>query len=435
MIPSMDAAEADEPAPTDFDWKKVLDRYHLLPRVPAAPIGDELPSLEERLATRPSLAEYLTRQVALAGFALEDRAIATRIVGDLDADGRISDTSLEEIATEACVPFDRVERVLQRVQQLDPVGVASRSARECLIVQARHRKLGETVTHVLQRHLRALETKNYAAIARDLDLPVEDIARAAALIATLDPWPARAFAEAEPVYVTPDVYVHEVEGRYFVVLGDDGVPGLKIANYYRQALADKAGRSRIKKDLDRARMLLEAIATRRETIRRLTESIVNHQRGFFDHGIEHLKPLTMHTVAADIRRHESTVSRACAGKYVQTPRGIFELRWFFGGGVGDDVASQRVREKIRELVLHEDRRCPTSDQQLAEKLHPRHARRPPHRRQVPRAARHPARRPPPPVLLSAALGARRAPWMYPASEVRLGLPSAWSGVPRCSSDR
>jgi RNA polymerase sigma-54 factor len=272
------------------------------------------------------------------------------------------------------VSVELAEGVLKKIQEFDPVGVGARTLKECLLIQACH--IGaddEVVIGIIERHLPNLEKKNYAAIAKDLAQPVEEIYEAAKVVQTFDPKPGRQYTSEEPTYITPDVYIHKVGDKYFVVANDDGLPKLKISDFYRTALAGGAkAREYIQEKLRSAQWLIRSIQQRQRTIVRVTESILKFQRDFFDKGTAHLKPLILRDVAEDIGMHESTVSRVTTNKYVHTPQGIYELKYFFNSGIsrtdGDDLASEAVKLKIKQIIAQENTKHPHSDQRIVELL-------------------------------------------------------------------
>jgi RNA polymerase sigma-54 factor len=231
----------------------------------------------------------------------------------------------------------------------------------------------DLVVKMIRSHLGNLEKKNYQAIARDLKQPLEEIYEAAKVIMEFDPRPGRQYSSDDPHYVTPDVYIHKVGDKYFVVPNDDGLPKLKISGFYKNAMGNSsASKDYVQDKLRSAQWLIRSIQQRQRTIIKVAESILKFQREFFDKGIAHLKPLILRDVAEDIGMHESTVSRVTTSKYVHTPQGIFELKFFFNSGIsrtnGEDLASQAVKSKIKELVSSEDSKRPHSDQKIVELL-------------------------------------------------------------------
>jgi len=368
--------KGDERTVQDVDWENYLQKYADAPPMPTfRPGSEELPPLESTLTRRPSLDDHLTWQLKMSRFEGDDEAIAGLIIGNIDADGYLKDPPLEQIAAESGHPLEDVERVLRLIQQFDPIGVGARSLEECLLLQARHQEVDDDiVVQMIQRHLPTLEKKNYQAIARDLKQPLEEIVEAAKAIAALSPRPGRLYSEEEPVYITPDVYVHKIEDKYFVVPNDDGLPKLKISSFYRAVMGHSPrAKEYIKEKMRSAAWLIRSIQQRQRTIIRVTESIVKFQREFFDRGIGHLKPLILRDVADDISMHESTISRVTTNKYVHTPQGIFELKFFFNSGIQrcdgtEAIASESVKDKIKDLVGKEDGRHPHSDQRIVELL-------------------------------------------------------------------
>ena len=325
---------ADAQATSEIDWDNYLESFATAPAMPSfKPNNDELPSLESTLTRKTSLFEHLVWQLKLSNFDEADERIGMLIIGNLDISGYLLEPTIEEIAEEAEEAVERAEAVLKKLQFLEPVGVAARSLNECLLVQAQHQGVDDPIlVRIITDHLGNLEKKNYQAIARDLKEPIEEIYEAAKVIQRLDPRPGREYTVEEPQYITPDVFVHKVGDKYFVVPNDDGLPKLKISNFYRSALngAPKA-REYIQDKLRSAQWLIRSIQQRQRTIVRVTESIIKFQRDFFDKGIAFLKPLILRDIAEDIGMHESTVSRVTTNKYVHTPQGVFELRYFEGG--------------------------------------------------------------------------------------------------------
>jgi RNA polymerase sigma-54 factor len=361
-------------AVNDFDWEGYLDNQASVAPMPSYKSNNEdLPSLESTLTRGTSLFDHLEWQLKLSHFTLEEDGIAMLIIGNLTPDGYLEEP-LADLAEEASVGLPLAESVLARVQEFDPVGIAARSLPECLMIQARHVGADDdVVVGIIQKHLTNLEKKNYQAIAKDLGQPVEEIYEAAKVVKGFDPKPGRQYTSEEPTYITPDVYVHKIGDKYFVVANDDGLPKLKISDFYRTALAGgPKAREYIQEKLRSAQWLIRSIQQRQRTIGRVTESILKFQREFFDKGTAHLKPLILRDVAEDIGMHESTVSRVTTNKYVHTPQGIYELKYFFNSGIsrtdGDDLASEAVKLKIKQIIGSESPKNPHSDQRIVELL-------------------------------------------------------------------
>jgi RNA polymerase sigma-54 factor len=330
--------------------------------------------------TKPaSLEEHLLWQLRLSNVPNEDRQVAEAIIGNLDDDGYLRVT-LDEIAQGARCPTATVEQVLKLVQGFDPIGVAARDLRECLLIQTRQLGLhGSLVESIITDHLPDLEKKRFAAIAKALGVSAEEVFQAGKVIEHLEPKPGRPFAASDNVYITPDVFVVKIEGKYAVLLNDDGMPKLRINQYYRRLLKNKAPgvdttKTYLEDKLRSALWLIRSIEQRNRTIVRVAESIVKFQYEFMEQGINYLKPLILKQVAEDIGMHESTISRVTTNKYMYTPQGIFELKFFFNSGIartqggGEDLSSVTVRERIRLLVANEDPRRPMTDHELVERL-------------------------------------------------------------------
>jgi RNA polymerase sigma-54 factor len=365
----------DSQATGEIDWENYLDSYQQAPAMPSfKPDNDDLPSAEATLTKKGSLFDHLLWQLKLSNFPEPEERVGMLIVGNLDLDGYLKEPPIEALAEEAEVPVEVAERVLAKIQTFDPVGCAARSLQECLLIQARHLGVDDDImVRMIRDHLHNLEKKNFQAIARDLKEPIEEIYEAAKVLKDFLPRPGREYNDDEPLYMTADVYVHKVGDKYFVVPNDDGLPKLKISSFYRSAMSDSAqAKEYIQDKLRSAQWLIRSIQQRQRTIVKVTESIIKFQRDFFDKGIAHLKPLILRDVAEDINMHESTISRVTTNKYVHTPQGMFELKFFFNSGIsrtdGDEVASEAVKTKIKQLIAAEDQKHPYSDQKIVELL-------------------------------------------------------------------
>lgn len=367
--------KADATAVNEIDWENYLDNYTMAPAMPAfRGDGEEMPSLEATLTKPPSLHDHLAWQLKLSSMPPDQLEIGLTIIGNIDADGYIKDPPIPEIAADLGVSEELCEQVLERIQLFDPTGIGARSLAECMLIQAMHAgQDDDLVVKMIKSHLGNLEKKNYPAIAKDLKQPLDEIYEAAKVIMEFDPRPGRQYSLDDPHYITPDVHIHKIGDKFFVVANDDGLPKLKISNFYRSAIGSSAGaKDYVQDKLRSAQWLIRSIQQRQRTIIRVAESILKFQRDFFEKGIAHLKPLILRDVAEDIGVHESTVSRVTTNKYVHTPQGIFELKFFFNSGIsrtnGEDLASQAVKSKIKELVGSEDVKRPHSDQKIVELL-------------------------------------------------------------------
>lgn len=301
--------------------------------------------------------------------------IAEYIIDELDGDGYVND-SLEQIAASLKSDVETVEKALAVVQALDPAGIAARTIEECLLLQLQRKGLGDTLAaRVVSTSFEELKSCKYDAIRRKLSVSTEDLREAIGEVAKLDPRPRIDPIIGDPGYITPDLVIDDIDGDYVVYLNDSDVPRVRINPTYRRILStDSASEERefISKKLKAARWIVQSIENRRRTMVRVTESIVRAQTGFFEKGVSALKPLTLQQIADDVSMHESTVSRVTRGKYVQTPRGTFELKYFFSSGIrtanGDEIASKAVRDAMQDIISKEDKKKPLSDQKVAEEL-------------------------------------------------------------------
>ena len=358
----------------EIDWEKYLENYANQAPTPGyqAP-ADGMPTLDATLGSKESLADHLRWQLRMATVSEEEEHFINLVIGNLDADGYFKEPPIEDLAAESGLDIEDAEEVLKMVQLFDPLGVAARDLRECLMVQAEALELDADVLDIIDRHLPNLEKHNYQAVARDLDLSLEDVFDAVKIVAGLEPRPARNFVTEEPRYIVPDVYVHKVGDRYFVVANDDGMPRLKISNFFRSAMdANPDAREYVQNKLRSAQWLIRSIDQRRRTIVKVTECIVEKQREFFERGVDYLKPMILRDVAEAVEMHESTISRVTTAKYVHTPQGIFELKYFFNSSIRrtseEDIASESVKSKIRDIVSAEDPKRPYSDQKIVSML-------------------------------------------------------------------
>jgi RNA polymerase sigma-54 factor len=333
----------------------------------------ELPPIENTLSTTTSLADHLRWQLSL--LAAEDslREIGDAIIGNLDDDGYLV-ASVDEIAGMGGWQPEQVEKVLRQVQAFDPIGVAARDLQECLWLQLRH--LGQEGTpaeKIVTEHLRLLQNHQVPEIARKLGLTIDELKQHIELIRHLDPKPGSRYNRSASPYVIPDVYVVKIEDQYVAVLNEEGLPQLRISPVYRRLL-DKNGensdetRAYVKDKFRSALWLIKSVEQRQKTIHKVATSIITFQRDFLDLGIEHLRPLVLRDVANDIGMHESTVSRVVTNKYMHTPQGVFELKYFFHSGIsssyGESVSSVTIKQRIKRIIEAEDARKPLSDSKI-----------------------------------------------------------------------
>lgn len=337
-----------------------------------------------------SLNDHLVWQLQMLGLRGLESAVGEFIVGNIGQDGylRIIDAagmsdaeaeaaSLNEISVHTGAETVLVARVLGHIQQFDPTGVGARSLRECLLIQARSLPVRDTVVEeIIANHLDNLGRKNFKAIAKSLGITIEDVAEAARSInRCLNPTPGAGFGADDSRAIVPDIFIQKVGDDYVILLNEDGLPKLKISSYYRELLkngaADEA-KGYIQEKLKSAVWLIKSVHQRQRTIYKVVECIVRFQREFLDNGLRFMKPLVLKDVAEQIGMHESTVSRVTSNKYVQTPRGLFELKYFFSTGMsnedGSDTTVEYIKEKVRDIIKAEDAKNPLSDKRIAELL-------------------------------------------------------------------
>jgi RNA polymerase sigma-54 factor len=337
----------------------------------------EMPPIENTLTEQPDLYDHLTWQLHMAVSDELLLEIGDAIIQNVDEDGMLR-ASVSEIANLGPYPVDEVEKALGVVQNLDPPGVAARDLTECVRVQLRQLGLENSPTDVIVRdYMKQLQGHQYAEIGRQMNLTPEEVSHHLEIIRRCDPKPGLKYSPDSSTYVIPDVFVVKEGEDYKIILNDDGLPKLRISPTYRRMLEVKdAGseetRNYVKEKLRSALWLLKSVDQRQRTIYKVSESIVRHQRGFFDHGITQLKPLVLRDVATDIGMHESTVSRVVANKYMHTPRGVYELRFFFHSGItstmGEAISSVTIKDKIKKMIDGEDPSRPLSDSRIAELL-------------------------------------------------------------------
>jgi len=330
----------------------------------------------DSLSQTESLQEHLMNQLALAGLDKQERQIGELLVGSVDEDGYLT-VSIEELAETTGYTIEEIQRVLSVVQEFDPIGVATRDLKECLLVQlARLGKENSLAAQIVRKHLDALGAKKFSDIARALKVPVGDVHEAAHFIATLEPKPGRLFPSEHTSYVLPEVMVQKTNGNYVVILNDDQIPRVRISKHYRRLMEDPHTSAEVKNYIrEKVRagtFLIKSIGQRQQTIRRIANEIVRIQKDFFESGLTALKPLTMAEIANALGIHETTVSRAIANKYIQTPQGVYEMKYFFTPGFktadGKEISNKTIKDAILQLVDNEDSSSPLSDQAMVEEL-------------------------------------------------------------------
>lgn len=374
-----EAGEAPEVTPVEqvpdyFEWAEYFgDGRDIGYR---APDTSERQSFESYTATTVSLEEHLEFQLYLAVLDTQARAVGKYLIGCIDGNGYLC-CAVEETAQQLKVDPGLVEDVLGIIQTFDPAGVGARDLKECLLLQVRQRGIAwPLVFRIIDGYLDDLAAGRFKIMAEQLGVTTHDIQQAVDVIRTLDPRPGQAFGKSDLTYILPDVTVQKVNGEYVIIVNDTDVPRLTINPHYKKMGGlDGDARKYIESRLTSAVWLIRSIEQRRRTLYNVVEALVDLQRDFFEQGPRHIKPLTMKKLADKVGIHESTVSRAIANKYVDTPHGLFGLRTFFSASIaaadGEDIAASRVKGEIRELIAGEDTGQPLSDQAITDILNKR----------------------------------------------------------------
>lgn len=386
--------EEEKQKPTEIDWQAYLEEQsdYGARRINFADRPDDEDFIGNLPDAHEGLGKHLLWQLSVSGLCEEEARLGEFIIGNISEDGylRLLDRGsmapveyeaavLDEIVRLTGVSPETATKVLGTVQQLDPVGVCARTVRECLLTQALLWPVRDTVVEeIISVHLEKLASRNYKGIARALGITFKEVCEAAATInKCLNPTPGAGFGIDSARTVIPDIFVNKVEDEYIVSLNDDGMPKLKLNKLYRNMLkangtVSDTAKEYLQERLKSALWLIKSVHQRQRTIFKVMESIVSFQRDFLDFGLKHLKPLILKDVAEAIGVHESTVSRVTTNKYVQTPRGIFELKYFFSNaisnGEGTDVTAEYIRNKIKKIIESENSKKPYSDQQIVAEL-------------------------------------------------------------------
>jgi RNA polymerase sigma-54 factor len=335
---------------------------------------DDLP-FENLGRTETSLTDHLMEQLRMITDDPVLLALGESIIGNLDDDGYLR-AETAELAEQLGRTVDEVDKALLLIQSFDPSGVAARSIQECLLLQLRADSEPDPISvEIVEKHMDDLERRRYPEIARALKQPLDRIMESVEEIQGLEPKPGRRFVVSDSRYIAPDVTLQKIGDDYVVVLNDEGLPRLRVNSLYRSLLRGSAGEDKqfVEQKLRSALWLIKSVEQRQRTIRKVATSLVKFQRDFFDRGLAHLRPLALRDVGEDIGMHESTISRVTTNKYIQTPQGLYELKWFFHSGIasnnGDVVSSVSVKKTIQDLVAGEDAAKPYSDQDIAKTLH------------------------------------------------------------------
>ncbi|MBI4720557.1 MAG: RNA polymerase factor sigma-54 [Chitinivibrionia bacterium] len=343
-------------------------------------LGEETPEefFEKVPVAKRSFTDQLISQLRIATDDERILAIGDYIIGSLDESGYLT-CELEEVAGTFRTDVAEVERVLAIIQTFEPAGVGARNLRESLLIQLEAKGLGDSpATVIIRDHFGDFKQKKYLEISKKLKLSIAEVQNQCKIISTLDPKPGLEIIAEDPKYVIPDLVVEVIEGKYVVYLNDKNIPRLRVSQAYQSELmkdskdGSRETRDFIQSRLKSAKWLIQTIEQRRRTMVKVMECIVDKQREFFEKGTSFLKPLTLQQVASEINMHESTVSRVTTNKYVQTPRGVFELKFFFSSSLktydGGEVSAKSAKDTIRKIIEGEDPRNPLSDQKIADLL-------------------------------------------------------------------
>ncbi len=361
--------------PKDFDWDNYLNTYNApdIPRYNGN--GEDLPSFENTLATKTSLFDHLMWQLQLSNLSPQEIEIGASVIASIDDDGYLRDP-MEEISQRVGCEITVAEQVLGKIQEFDPPGVGARDLKECLLIQVcliKHEPA--LLSKMIQDHLSLLERKDYLKLAKELKISLTKVQELAKIIHEFEPKPGRAFGTSDAQYIQPDVYVQKIGSEWVVLLNEDGLPKLKVSSLYKSMMdgnGPSATKEYVQNKLRSAIWLIRSIHQRQRTLYRVSKAIIKFQREFFDKGSGFLKPMVLRDVANEIEMHESTVSRVTTSKYMHTPHGILELKYFFNSGVvtseGDAIASESIKNKIRALISQENPKKPLSDQDIVQLL-------------------------------------------------------------------
>lgn len=382
----LEHADIPDELPTDSQWEDTFEQ----PTGPAAPSNQiSTPGIERdnEDSSSDSLQQHLLWQLRLTPFSATEHAIATMIIDSIEDDGYLK-TTLEDIEHSLGadlggndpdrIELDEIEAVLHRIQHFDPVGVAARDLRECLLIQLKQYQSTdleniELVTTLIEHHFDTLAKRDYAQIKRTLKISEEQLTDLVRTIQLLNPRPGSQIQVESTEYIVPDVYTRKIHGSWQLSLNPDNAPRLQVADHYAQLIKradNSADNVYLKNNLQEARWFLKSLQSRNETLLKVSTAIVERQREFLDHGDEAMRPLVLHDIAEEVEMHESTISRVTTRKYIHTPRGIFELKYFFSSHVstdsGGECSATAIRAIIKKLVIAENPRKPLSDSKIAD---------------------------------------------------------------------
>jgi len=363
--------------PVDTVWDDIYDSMSHLPTASSGP--SDLGDMEVISITGESLHQHLDWQRELAPFSQTDSMIAQAIIDSINDDGFLA-ASIEDIhqglVDEYEIDLDEVAAVLRQIQNFDPPGIAARDLQECLILQLE--QFDNTVDNLqfakqlIQQHFALLASRDYAQIMRQMKLSEEELKEVILLVQSLNPRPGSHITDTNPEYIVPDVVVSKLKDKWVVELNPDAAPKIRINSHYASLIkqvSNSSDNTNMKNHLQEARWFIKSLQSRNETLLKVSTSIVNRQLGFLEHGPEAMKALVLHDIAEEVEMHESTISRVTTKKYMHTPRGIFELKYFFSSHVstdsGGECSATAIRAFLKKLIAAENRNKPLSDSKLA----------------------------------------------------------------------
>ncbi|MDR3361545.1 MAG: RNA polymerase factor sigma-54 [Desulfovibrio sp.] len=360
------------------DWEDYLGEFASTPKLMQSrefEAVEEISSLEARYTAKPTLEGHLLWQLRLSTLTDAQKAIGEVIIGNIEPTGYLSAT-IEEISEMCLASPNEVRSVLERVQHFDPVGVAARDASECLLIQVKnlHYDRDAILVELIQSHLGDIEEKRYKPILRKFKLTMDEFKEYLDIIQSLEPMPGANFGGGEPTYVSPDIFVHKMDNEFIIILNDEGLPQLMLSDLCQMdtKLSSEKDKEFCSEKIRSATWLIKALQQRNRTLYKVAESIVRYQKKFFEDGVTKLVPLILKDIADDIEMHESTVSRITTNKYMATPHGIFELKFFFNSGLelddGTHVGSESVKALIKKYISEENSKEPLSDERIGEML-------------------------------------------------------------------
>lgn len=384
-ITQLENSDIPDELPTDSQWEDTFDSQPVVNVASSQPSSDNGLERENQDESTDSLHEHLLWQMRLTPFTETEQAIATILIDAIDDDGYLK-TDLEDILeslgdgfSDEEIELDEIEAVLHRIQHFDPVGVAARDLRECLLIQLKLYEESfehiDLLTELIDKHLDTLAKRDYAYIKRTLKVSDEQLTELVQSIQVLNPRPGSQVQIENTEYIVPDVYTRKVNGKWQLSLNPDNAPRLQIAEHYAQLInrADNSSENTyLKNNLQEARWFLKSLQSRNETLIKVTQAIVEKQKDFLNYGEEAMKPLVLADIATEVEMHESTISRVTTRKYIHTPRGIYELKYFFSSHVstdsGGECSATAIRAIIKKLVAAENPRKPLSDSKIADIL-------------------------------------------------------------------